>query len=91
MSSLTLSASSVREGPLQLSGASLHKHGDQLTAQATMTEAAVQAALPPGLRLVLLSSDGGEVEVRASGRTSVIGLLGRTPRWTCSPAQAAAP
>jgi LmeA-like phospholipid-binding len=76
VSSLTLSAASVREGPMQLSDASLHKRGDQLVAQGTMTEAAVRAALPPGLRLTLLSSEGGQVKVRASGRTSVIGLLG---------------
>ena len=77
VSSLTLTAASVREGPLQLTDASLRKHGGQLAAQGTITQAAVQAALPPGIKLRLLSSEGGRVTVRASGRTPVLGLLGR--------------
>jgi LmeA-like phospholipid-binding len=74
--SLTLTAASVREGPLQLTDASLRKNGRELTAQGTMSEAAVQAALPAGIRLRLLSSERGQVRVRATGRTSVLGLLG---------------
>lgn len=73
---LTLTAASVREGPLQLTSASLRKHGPELAAQGTMSEAAVKAALPAGVRLRLLSSQGGQVRVRASGRASVLGLLG---------------
>jgi len=77
VSSLTLTAARVREGPLQLTDASLRKHGRRLAAQGTMSEAAVQAALPAGIRLRLLSSEDGRVTVRASGSTSVLGLLGR--------------
>jgi hypothetical protein len=76
VSSLTLSASSVREGPLALRNVSLRKRGRQIAGQGTMTSAAVTAALPPGLRLRLISSDGGQVTVRASGHSSFTGLLG---------------
>jgi LmeA-like phospholipid-binding len=75
VSSLTVTASSVREGPLQLTAASVRKRASAIVAQGTMSEAAVQAALPAGVRLRLLSSEGGQVRVRASGRTSVLGLL----------------
>ena len=73
---LTLTATSVREGPLRLSGVSFEKHGDQLAGQGHMSEAAIQAALPAGMRLQLLSSERGQVKVRASGQVSVGGLFG---------------
>lgn len=75
VSRLTLTAASVREGPLQLTSASLRKRGRELAAQGTMSEAAVQAALPAGVRLRLLASASSEVRVRVSGHTSAIGLL----------------
>ncbi len=57
----------VRVGPLQLSDATLSKHGNALTAQASVSEADVKAALPDGFQVQLLHSGGGEVEVEASG------------------------
>jgi LmeA-like phospholipid-binding len=64
---LDLTVDRAREGPLALSGVSLHKRGDRLSAQAHVSEAAVQAALPPGFRAQLLGSEGGKVRVQASG------------------------
>lgn len=71
--SMDVSADSVQVGPLRLSDASLHKRGDALTAEADASEAAVMAALPPGFDVRLLRSEGGEVEVQASGGLFGIG------------------
>jgi len=65
--SMEVSAQSVRVGSLQLTDASLHKQGSALSAQALTSEAAVKEALPTGFDLRLLRSEGGEVEVQASG------------------------
>ncbi len=65
--SMDVSASSVREGPLRLSDVTLRKRGPSVAAEARMTSADVQAALPRGLHVQLLSSEGGKVTVRASG------------------------
>jgi hypothetical protein len=65
--SMDLSADSVQLGSLRLSDASVRKRGSALTAAASTTEADVGAALPPGFGVRLLRSEGGEVEVRASG------------------------
>jgi hypothetical protein len=64
---LDLTAASATEGPLPVSGVRLHKRGKQLSAQAFVSEADVQAALPPGFAVQLLGSQDGQVEVRASG------------------------
>ena len=64
---LNVTASNVREGPLRLSDASLSKEGSRVTARALISEASVRAALPGGLDVQLLSSERGEVQVRASG------------------------
>lgn len=64
---LDLRVDRAQEGPLALSEVSLHKSGDELSAQAQVSEAAVQAALPPGFGAQLLGSEGGKVHVRASG------------------------
>jgi hypothetical protein len=66
-SEISLKASSVRLGKLRLTAATLQKHGDRLTASAFATEAAVKAALPAGVTLQLLGSEGGKVKVRATG------------------------
>jgi LmeA-like phospholipid-binding len=66
-SSMEVTAASVREGPLSLSDVTLRKRGRALTAHARMSDAAVRAALPRGLAVRLLSSEGGRVEVRTSG------------------------
>jgi hypothetical protein len=65
--SMDVSAESVQLGSLRLSDASLRKRGSVLTAQALTTEADVKAALPAGFDLHLLRSEGGEVEVQATG------------------------
>jgi hypothetical protein len=66
-SRLDMTASSVREGSLALSGVSLRKRGRQLSGTAATSEADVAAALPPGLSLTLVGSEAGTVRVRASG------------------------
>ena len=64
---LDLSAERLQVGPLALSDARLHKRGKELSAVADAADADVKAALPGGLRVRLLRSEGGRVEVRASG------------------------
>ncbi len=65
--SMDVSAESVQVGSLRLSDASLRKRGGAMSAQALASEADVKAALPPGFSVKLLRSEGGEVEVRATG------------------------
>jgi LmeA-like phospholipid-binding len=65
--SMDVSAESVKVGPLQVRDASLRKRGSALTAQAVASEADVKAALPAGFGVRLLRSEGGEVEVQATG------------------------
>jgi hypothetical protein len=64
---MDLTATSVRLGPIELTDARLHKHGSALAADGVMGQSAVDAALPPGMRVQLVSSDMGTVHVRASG------------------------
>jgi hypothetical protein len=66
-SSIEMTAAHVQLGPLRLSGVSLRKRGDALSAQASASPADVSDALPPGISVALLRSEGGSVEVRASG------------------------
>jgi LmeA-like phospholipid-binding len=66
-SSVDASVESVRVGSLTLSEARLSKRGSALSAEAQASEAAVKTALPAGLSLQLLRSEGGEVEVQTSG------------------------
>jgi hypothetical protein len=65
--SMDLTAGSLQVGPLRLSDARLRKREEALSAEARASEADVRAALPPGWNVTLLGSQGGEVEVRASG------------------------
>jgi hypothetical protein len=64
---LQVSASMAQEGPLRLADVRLHKRGDALTAEAWTSKADVTAALPEGFDVQLLRSEGGKVEVSASG------------------------
>jgi hypothetical protein len=64
---LDVTASSVREGPLQLSDVSLHKRGSELSGAGQATLPDVKAALPEGFGVQLLDSEQGKIEVRASG------------------------
>ena len=65
--SVDVTAESVQVGSLRLSDASLRKHSSSLTAEALTTEADVKAALPAGFDVRLLRSEGGQVEVQATG------------------------
>jgi hypothetical protein len=67
LSRIAMTAASVREGPLRLSEVSFRKRGKELSAQARITGADVRSALPEGLGVQLLSSEGGQVEVKAGG------------------------
>jgi hypothetical protein len=64
---MTTEAASVREGSLQLHDARFQKHGNTLQAQAWAAQTDVKAALGKGFEVQLLSSGGGQVEVRLSG------------------------
>jgi DUF2993 family protein len=72
-SSMDVSAESVQVGKLRVTDASLRKRGDQLSAQAVVSEADVKAALPAGFGVRLLRSEGGEVEVQATGALFGVG------------------
>jgi hypothetical protein len=65
--SIDATAQSVQLGSLRLTDATLTKRGDALSAQASTSEMDVAAALPAGFGMRLLRSEGGEVEVQASG------------------------
>jgi hypothetical protein len=71
--SMDVSAESVRLGSLALSDASLKKRGSAMSAQALASEAEVKAALPTGFGVKLLRSEGGEVEVQATGALFGVG------------------
>jgi hypothetical protein len=64
---MSLTAESLKEGPLQLRQASFQKHGDALSGQASVRSADVRAALGEGIEVRLLSSGDGQVKVSASG------------------------
>jgi hypothetical protein len=56
-----------------LSEVSFHKRGSRLGANALASEAAVAAALPPGLHVRLLRSEAGTVEVSVGGSLFGVG------------------
>jgi hypothetical protein len=66
-SNLNVTAESAKEGPLRLTDVSLRKRGSALSAQGQVSQADVVAALPPGISVSLVKSEGGQVEVQASG------------------------
>jgi hypothetical protein len=65
--SVHASAERVKVGPLQLYDASLHKHGDALSASAWASRADVQTALGEGLEAQLLDGGGGRVRMSVEG------------------------
>jgi len=67
LSSIEMSATRAQEGPLRLRDVRLRKRGSAVSAQALVTQADASAALPPGMSVSLLGSEGGSVKVRASG------------------------
>jgi len=73
VSTLEVSARSVRVGPLALSAATLSKHGSQLEGRARTTQAAADAALGAGERVKLLGSEAGRVRVQVAGSLFGVG------------------
>jgi LmeA-like phospholipid-binding len=73
VASMDVSAEAVRMGKLRVTDASMRKRGDALSAQALVSEVAVKAALPAGFVVRLLRSEGGEVEVQATGALFGVG------------------
>ncbi|HYM56029.1 MAG TPA: LmeA family phospholipid-binding protein [Solirubrobacteraceae bacterium] len=65
--SVDLTAEGVQVGPLRLTNASLSKRGSALSGEGLASEADVRAALPAGIGVQLVKSEGGQVEVQASG------------------------
>lgn len=61
------SVESVEVDGLRLTDAKLEKRGKELRAQGVVSEEDIKRALPPGVEVALVKSEGGTVEVRASG------------------------
>jgi hypothetical protein len=57
---------SVEVDGLKLTDAKLEKRGSELRAEGVMSEEDVKRALPEGIEVALVKSEGGTVEVRAS-------------------------
>ena len=72
--SLQFAAMSVQVGPVRLGDARVHKQGSSLAAEAVIGEANVRAALPKGIAVKLVKSEGGTIQVTATG-----GLFGVGP------------
>jgi hypothetical protein len=64
---MEISSAAAELGTLRLSDVRFTKHGGALTAQARVTSADVRVALPQGFDVKLVKSEGGQVEVTASG------------------------
>jgi hypothetical protein len=64
---MEITSAAAEEGSLRLSDVSFSKRGDALSARARVTSADVRAALPEGFEVKLVKSEGGRVEVTASG------------------------
>jgi hypothetical protein len=64
---LQFAALSIQVGPLRLGDARVDKQGSSLAAEAMIGEAGVRAALPKGLAVQLVRSEGGAVQVTARG------------------------
>jgi len=64
---MSLTAESMKEGPLQLREASFQKHGDALLGRARTSRTDVGKALGEGIEVGLQSSHDGQVQVSASG------------------------
>jgi LmeA-like phospholipid-binding len=62
-----VSMESAEMGGLRLTDTILEKHGSKLRAQGIASEADIKRALPEGIEVALVKSEGGTVEVRASG------------------------
>lgn len=70
---IDIDAHAVRVGTLALTDAVLRKRGERLSAHAHASNAAVRAALGPGIGVRLLGSEGGRVRVAATGSLFGVG------------------
>ena len=70
---IDMTAARVHVGPLELTDVSFHKRGARLFAQALASEAAVAAALPPGIHIRLVRSEDASVEVSVGGSLFGVG------------------
>ena len=61
------SVESVEVDGLRLTDARFEKHGNELRAEAVISEEDIKRALPEGFEVALVKSEDGMVEVRASG------------------------
>ena len=66
-SKVQMTAAHLQLGPLRMRDARASKRGTHLNGQSQASEADVQAALPAGMSVRLLSSGDGSVQVRVSG------------------------
>jgi hypothetical protein len=64
---MDIDATSVKLGPLAVDAATLRKRGASLEGEATATKAEAKTALPAGVGVSLLGSEGGKVQVRVTG------------------------
>src|ERR1700761_6983178 len=64
---MDIDATSVKVGPLAVGEAHLRKRGASLEGEAVAAEAQARAALPAGVGVSLLGSEGGKVQVKVSG------------------------
>jgi hypothetical protein len=61
-------------GGVGVTDAKVSKHGDRLRVEGVMSEGDIRRALPEGLEVALVKSEGGTVEVRASGGLFGVGV-----------------
>jgi hypothetical protein len=64
---MSVSAESVEEGSLKLTSTRFEKHGHMLRVEGIVSEDAIKRALPKGVGVALMKSEGGTIEVRVSG------------------------
>lgn len=64
---MDIDATSVKIGPLAVGEARLRKRGASLEGEAVASEAQARAALPAGVGVSLVGSEGGKVQVKVSG------------------------
>jgi hypothetical protein len=64
---MDIDATSVEIGPLAVDSASLRKRGASLEGEAVATDAQAKAALPAGVGVSLVGSEGGKVQVNVTG------------------------
>jgi hypothetical protein len=64
---VSASAESVEEEGLRLTDTRFEKHGSALRAEGRVSAEDIKKALPEGVEVALVNSEGGKVEVRVSG------------------------